>query len=105
MNAAETKMMLIVHIAAGMTAFFIAPGALFTVKGGLWHRRWGKIYFWAMAVVALTAILMATIGVRPNQFLAAVAVFSFYNAFSGYRVLRRKRPAKGEGPRPMDCVA
>ena len=79
-----------VHIAAGMLALFVAPGAMVTVKGGPAHRRWGKIYFWAMATVALTAVLLAVW--RPNYFLLMVAMFSFYLAFSGYRALYHKRP-------------
>jgi uncharacterized membrane protein len=99
------RILLGVHIAAGITAFFLAPGALATVKGGKAHRLFGKIYFWMMAVVALTAMLMATSRYRPNPFLALVAVFSFYAAFIGYRVLYQKRPAQGEGPKAIDWVA
>jgi len=79
-----------IHIAAGMLALVVAPGAMVTVKGGRAHRRWGKIYFWAMATVAVTALVLAAW--RPNYFLLMVAVFSFYLAFSGYRALYRKRP-------------
>src|ERR1700679_1302063 len=83
-----------VHIAAGSTAFALAPLALLTAKGGKAHRRWGKIYFWAMAVVTVTALVMAIY--RPVLFLALVAVFSFYSAFVGYRVLGQKAAYKGE---------
>ena len=79
-----------IHIAAGMIALFVAPGAMLTVKGGPAHRRWGKIYVWAMATVAVTALVLAAW--RPNYFLLMVAVFSFYLAFSGYRALYHKRP-------------
>src|ERR1051326_9498855 len=80
----------VVHIACGFAAFFIAPAVLAMVKGSKQHRRWGKIYFWLMAVVAATALVLSIY--RPVVFLALVAVFSFYMAFSGYRVLFRKRP-------------
>ncbi len=76
------------HIAAGATAFVFAPLALATRKGGKAHRRWGKIYFWAMAVVAASAIVLSAY--RPILFLALVAVFSFYAAFYAYRVLGMK---------------
>ncbi|MGH9580610.1 MAG: DUF2306 domain-containing protein [Terriglobales bacterium] len=92
-----------VHIAAGFAAFFIAPVPLLTAKGGKTHRRWGKIYFWSMAVVALTAVVLAFY--RPVIFLALIAVFSFYFAFTGYRVLSRKRPAQGQGPKTLDWAA
>jgi len=92
-----------IHILAGTVALFVAPGALLTVKGGLAHRRWGKIYFWAMTVVAVTAL-----GVgywRSRVFLVLVAVFSFYAALSGYRVLYRKRPELGQGATAFDWTA
>jgi hypothetical protein len=83
-----------VHIAAGSTAFIMAPLALLAAKGGKAHRRWGRIYFWAMAVVASTAMVLSLY--RPILFLALVAVFSFYAAFSAYRVLFHKNLLKGE---------
>ena len=91
------------HMLAGFTAFFIAPVPLLTAKGGKTHRRWGKVYFWAMAVVAATAIVLALW--RPILFLAFVSVFSFYFAFRGYRVLSHKRPLQGQGPGAIDWVA
>jgi len=81
------------HIAAGTTALIVAPGAMLAVKGGLWHRRWGKVYFWAMAMVAMSAVVMTS--VKPNIFLSMIALFSFYLAFGGYRALYHKRPQDG----------
>ena len=81
-----------VHILAGGIALVVAPGAMITVKGGLWHRRWGKVYAAAMLVVAATGSAMSLL--RPNLFLFMVAVFSFYLVFSGYRVLHRKGPGQ-----------
>ena len=92
----------VVHIASGFAAFFIAPVVLATVKGGTQHRRWGKVYFWSMAVVAATALILSVY--RPIVFLALVAVFSFYMAFSGYRVLYRKHPEQGEKASAIDWV-
>lgn len=84
------RSILYVHIFFGMLALFVSPAAMITHKGGLWHRRWGKVYFWAMAVVAISAILLSVL--RPQLFLPMVAIFSFYLAFTGYRVLYRKTP-------------
>lgn len=91
------------HIVAGMLALFVAPAAMLTAKGGRAHRRWGQLYVWAMAVTALTAVLLALW--RPIVFLALLAVFSFYLAFSGYRALSRKRPAQGEKATALDWAA
>src|SRR4029434_2865808 len=73
--------------------------AMLTHKGGWRHRRCGKIYFWAMAGVALTAVVLSLY--RPNLFLLLLAVFSFYQAFSGYRVLSRKLPHQGQRATPL----
>ena len=89
----------ILHISCGMVAFFIAPVAMLTLKGGRTHRLLGKIYFWMMVIVALTAIVMVVY--RPILFLALVAIFSFYFAFRGYRSVLRKN----EGPQAMDWLA
>jgi uncharacterized membrane protein len=83
-----------VHVLAGMVSFVMAPIALATAKGGRSHRRWGAVYFWAMAVVAATATVLSLY--RPILFLALVAVFSFYAAFSAYRVLGQKGTVRGE---------
>jgi uncharacterized membrane protein len=88
-----------IHIAAGFSAFFCAPVALLTLKGGKVHRRFGKYYFWLMAVVAATGAVIAVY--RPIFFLAMIAVFSFYFAFRGYRVLFRKQG----GPQAIDWLA
>ena len=86
------RALLAVHICAGTIALLVAPGAMVTVKGGLWHRRWGKAYVWAMLVIAVTGAVMSFL--RPNLFLLMVAVFSFYLVFSGYRVLHRRKPGQ-----------
>ena len=91
------------HVAAGATAFVFAPLALATRKGGRAHRRWGKVYFWAMAVVAASAIILSAY--RPILFLALVAVFSFYAAFSAYRVLGMKDLGRGGKAGWLDWTA
>jgi hypothetical protein len=92
-----------IHITAGATTFLLAPVALATAKGGKAHKRWGMVYLWAMGIVAATAIPMAFY--RPVLFLALVAVFSFYLAFSGYRVLRLKDLPQGGHAKPIDWIA
>ncbi len=92
-----------IHIAAGFVALFVAPGAMLTVKGGQAHRRWGKVYFWAMAVVASTAAVLSLY--RPIFFLLLVAVFSFYLALAGYRAVSRQRSAQGQQASAIDWAA
>lgn len=89
------------HAMAGTVALVIAPLAMMVQKGGDWHRRWGKIYFAAMIVVALSAVFLAV--VHPKSFwLALVAVFSFHMVASGYRSLYLKKLHEGLRPRGVD---
>ena len=92
------------HIAAGFLALFAGLGAILTEKGGRRHRRFGRVYVGSMAFVSGSALLL--FGLAPTtdrQFLALIAVFSFYFVFSGYRVLSRKRPA--DEPAALDWTA
>ncbi len=97
------RIFLLIHIAAGVVAFVCAPVALATAKGGRTHRRWGKIYFWGMAIVAVTALVISL--ALPIFFLAMVSVFSFYAAFSGYRILSLKDLYKAGRPLAADWAA
>jgi uncharacterized membrane protein len=89
------RIVLCVHITFGAVALVIAPLAMVTAKGGLWHRRWGKTYFWAMAGVSVSALVMCWL--RSGLFLFLIAIFSFYLALTGYSVLRRKKPTDRAG--------
>ncbi|MEM7028754.1 MAG: hypothetical protein AAF629_04110 [Chloroflexota bacterium] len=94
---------IISHILAGFTALLIAPVAMWVHKGGLAHRRWGKVYYWAMFGIFVTAI--ALLFLRFNFFLFVIAILSFYTAFTGVQGLKRKRPHKGETPTWLDWGA
>ncbi len=82
--------LLIPHVAAGGTALVCGLVALCSRKGSPLHRRFGRIYYWAMCVVAATAAILAPL--VHSLFLFLVMILSFYAAFSGYRVLARKNP-------------
>ncbi len=97
------RILLALHIAGGVVAFVCAPVALISAKGGKTHRRWGKIYFWGMADVAVTAMILSL--ALPIFFLAMVAVFSFYAAFYAYRILFLKDLYKGGRPKAVDWIA
>jgi hypothetical protein len=81
------------HVAAGFIGFFLAPVALAVRKGGLAHRRWGKVFFWAMVVAGSTAILNASF--KGMTFLLLTGIFSLYLAVFGYRSLYQKHLGVG----------
>ncbi len=95
-----TTAFLAAHIAMGTTALICGAIALSTLKGGGIHKRVGRVYFWSMFGVLVTAMALAIL--RPNLFLFLLAIFSFYMAFSGTRRTRMKQPAKPGVIAPLD---
>ena len=75
--------LLIIHILSGAIALLVAPVAIATKKYLTLHRSSGKIYFWAMTAVFITAVILSSIKFIP--FLLMIASFSYYSVFSGYR--------------------
>jgi hypothetical protein len=68
---------------------------MFSKKGSNTHKTWGTVYYWAMFMVALTALIRFQM--KPFLiFLTGIAVFSFYNTFTGIRLIHRK-----DNPKPI----
>jgi len=97
------KWLIYSHIFAGVISLVVAPVALVVVKGGAAHRLWGKIFFWCMAWIFVSATIMALD--KGNMFLLLIGVFSFYNVWSGYRALYLKQLYLGKGLRWYDWLA
>ncbi|OEK02647.1 hypothetical protein BFP97_14440 [Roseivirga sp. 4D4] len=90
------QILIISHVVAGITSLLTGLVAgFFGRKGGKLHRQVGKVFFWCMFWVFISAILIISL-VRFNAFLMVIAVFSFYMAFSGYRSLKIKKTRKVE---------
>jgi fluoride ion exporter CrcB/FEX len=91
------------HVAAGTIALVVAPLAMVVRKGSDWHRRWGKAFFWAMAVVCITAVVVGIAHPR-SLWLGLVGIFSFHLVASGYRSLYQKRLHQGQRPALPDLL-
>ncbi|PSQ45604.1 hypothetical protein BRD17_01090 [Halobacteriales archaeon SW_7_68_16] len=82
------------HIAAGTVTLLAGVGALVTTKGGRRHRQAGRLFLVSMGAVVGTVFVL--VALDPTSFriiLTLVAIFGGYLAFSGYRILARKRPS------------
>ena len=75
-------------------------GAAIVPKMPPWHVRFGRIFFWSMTVLVLTAI--PVMRVTQNVFLGLVPIFSYSFVFFGYRIARR---SPGGEPTAVDCGA
>jgi hypothetical protein len=94
------KSALAMHIAAGSLSLVSGPLAIGFKHGGKWHRVAGKIFFFAMLMVAATAFFLGL--AHQNYFLFIVAIFSAYLVSSGYRILYLKKLGKSQKPALLD---
>ncbi|MEO1022569.1 MAG: hypothetical protein AAFW89_08495 [Bacteroidota bacterium] len=78
------------HIACGVVCLFSGLLPIITKKGGKLHRQTGRLFFWSMFGIFITALGLIFL-VQFNYFLLVISVFSFYSCFTGYRVLYRKK--------------
>ncbi|MFC5411306.1 DUF2306 domain-containing protein [Larkinella bovis] len=84
------KLTLMLHIAAGFLALFVGLVPMLTKKGNRLHTVSGRIFYWCMGAVCLTAIYLVFF--KPSTvFLLFIALLSFYFCFTGRRILRLKK--------------
>ncbi len=88
------------HVGVGVACLGLGPSVLWARKGGAGHRTRGRVFLRLMTAMGVSAFGLLLI--RFNSFFFVLAVFSFYLAFSGYRVLGRKAPALSGNARPLD---
>lgn len=87
--------LLVLHIIAGSLAVVVGLVALLTPKpvaprGGSTHKKSGRLFLYSMCVVIGTATVLTLISLNP--YFAGLTAAATVAVFSGYRVLRRKRP-------------
>lgn len=82
--------------ATGVATCLAMPVVLLASKGGVWHRRAGRITFWSI-LAAVGCAVWTSLSANENLALL-LALLSGYLVVSGYRVLYLKRPV------PRDTV-
>lgn len=97
-----SKIALFLHIASGFTALLAGAVAILTQKGGKNHLLSGKIYYWAMTMVAVSAIVLAVY--KGITFLFLIAIFSYYMNFTGRRTLQLKHLGNGQQAEKIDWL-
>ncbi len=85
---------LALHITTGSIAVITGLVALLSSKpvrsGGRSHRRAGKLFLVSMAVVISTTVVLTFVNFNP--YFAGLTATAGILVFSGFRVLKRKRP-------------
>ncbi len=78
------KICLYIHILAGILGLVIGPVAMYAKKSKGLHTRSGKIYFYLMAAVCVSATVLSIMHWSTSWWFLIVAVFSFSFALRGY---------------------
>ncbi|HLL73030.1 MAG TPA: hypothetical protein VK363_16440 [Pyrinomonadaceae bacterium] len=105
-----SSFLLVAHIITGTVAVLVGLVALVTRKpvgsptGRATHRKSGKLFLYSMCVVIGTATVLTFISLNP--YFAGLTASATIAVFSGYRVLRRKRPdlSVNERARGLDWI-
>jgi hypothetical protein len=83
---------LAVHVLAGLTAVVTGAIAALARKGSPRHIRAGRCYYRAIAVLFITATVLAALRWRQDYYLFIIGAVAFTAATSGYLHRRRYRP-------------
>ncbi|WP_304518178.1 hypothetical protein [Cecembia rubra] len=81
--------LLVIHIAAGSAALLSGIAAIIFKKGKKGHNLSGKMYYWSMLIIGITAFGIAI--PKGNMFLLMIGGFSTYMTLTGYRFLQFRR--------------
>lgn len=82
------KYLIFAHAGFGGLALLSGLGAIIAIKGGDFHKKAGKIFFFSMLIAAGLAIVVSLLPNHESPFLFSVGVFSTYFLIGGYRSLK-----------------
>lgn len=94
------KILVIIHVIAGAGALIFGAIAFGLRKKTPKHKPIGKIYFWCMTVVFITAMIVSI--AKSLLFLFLIGIFSYYSTIIAYRSLRLKKLEDGQKPLKID---
>lgn len=87
-----SKLSLALHIAGGALGLSAGGIALLSTKERGIHDRMGRIYHLMVAVVCLSAAILAVLHWEKSAYLFFVSLYSYAWTFFGYRAAIQRRP-------------
>ncbi|MBP7807750.1 MAG: hypothetical protein KA163_00520 [Bacteroidia bacterium] len=94
------KILVIIHICAGAGVLIFGAIAFGLRKNTPKHKPIGKIYFWCMSIVFVTAMIVSV--AKSLLFLFMIGIFSYYSTIIAYRSLRLKNLHNNQKPLKLD---
>jgi hypothetical protein len=81
-----------VHVLTSLVCVFSGAAAALSAKGGARHVRFGRVYFWSLAVVFSSATALAAMRWAEDYHLFVIGLVAFTSGSLGYLHRRRQRP-------------
>lgn len=85
------QLLIFTHAGLGGIALLSGGIALASRKGQTVHKKAGIVFFYAMLLSTLLALMIAVSPHHENAFLFSIGIFSIYFILSGYRSLNYKK--------------
>lgn len=96
------KIMLVIHVIAATGALCSGAVAIMFKSNTPRHKPVGRLYFWCMTVVFLTATFISI--VKQLQFLFLIGIFTYYATVIAYRALKLRNLHQGQKPQRIDWI-
>lgn len=92
--------LIITHAVSGSLGLLTGLVALFVKKGGITHKRFGRLFYYSMLLTAGLALFVSVLPGHQSPFLFVVGIFSSYFVLTGYRAIR----FKNKNPQVVDFI-
>jgi len=86
------SVLLLVHVPAGLVCVVTGAVAMLSRKRSGRHPRFGKVYFWRLAVVCLSAAGMAVLRWHQDAYLFYLGALAFGAGSIGYAARKQQWP-------------
>lgn len=90
------KVLIYIHAFFGGIGLITGIGSIAVKKGGLNHKRLGKIFSYSMVISSLISLLVARMPNHENLFLFLIRIFTIYMVLVGNRALTLKNKTKNK---------
>ncbi|MDT0651840.1 hypothetical protein [Autumnicola edwardsiae] len=93
---ATIKILIYIHAFFGGIGLITGIGSILVVKGGLFHKRLGRIFSYSMVISSLISLIVARMPNHENLFLFLIGIFTIYMVLAGNRALTLKHELKNK---------
>ena len=93
------KILIYLHAFFGGVGLISGLATIFARKGGISHKKTGRIFSWSMIISSLISLIVAKMPHHENLFLFLIGIFTIYLVLAGNRALSLKEQSKQKADR------